>query len=129
LVGCQSAPAPVPYARPYPDLVQKESLNVQVFRRTQTVELTNTTARSIGPSTLWLNGRFCRPIDGLAIGQSLELPLKDFRDEFFDPFRGGGFFAVEAPERLVLAQLETHDVEGKPVMLGLVVVGGEAEQE
>ena len=54
--------------------------------------------------------------------------MKEFRDEFYDPFRGGGFFAVEAPERLALAQVETKDSEGKPVMLGMIVVGGGAEE-
>jgi hypothetical protein len=127
-VGCHSAPTVVPYARAYPDLKQSEVLNIQVFRRTKTIEFTNTTARAIGASTIWLNARFSRPIDGLAIGQSVTLPMKEFRDEFYDAFRGGGFFAVEPPERLALAQIETKDAEGKPVMLGMVVVGGEAEE-
>jgi hypothetical protein len=127
LAGCQSPPSHVPYARPYPDLKQTEVLNIQVFRRTKTIEFTNTSARAFGPSTIWLNARFCQPIDGLAVGQSMTLWMKDFRDEFYDPFRGGGFFAVEAPERLVLAQIETKDADGKPVMLGMIVVGGEPE--
>jgi hypothetical protein len=126
--GCQTPPTHVPYARPYPDLKQSEVLNIQVFRRTKTIEFTNTTARVIGPSTIWLNKRFCRPIDGLAIGQSMTLPMKEFRDEFYDAFRGGGFFAVEEPERLAMAQIETTGSDGKPVMLGMIVVGGEAEE-
>jgi hypothetical protein len=128
IVGCQSAPKSVPYARPYPELKQSDVLNIQVFRRTKTIEFTNTTARALGPSTIWLNERFCRPIDGLAIGQSMTLPMKEFRDEYFDAFRGGGFFAVEAPERLALAQIETTDIDGRRVMLGMIVVGGEAEE-
>src|SRR6185436_2559268 len=105
------------------ELKQTEVVNIQGFRRTKTIEFTNTTARALGPSTIWLNARFCRPIDGLAIGQSVTLPMKEFRDQF----RGGGFFAVEPPERLALAQIETKDNEGKPVLLGMIVVGGEAE--
>ena len=46
------------------------------------------------------------PIDGLAVGQTLRLPLGTFRNEFSEAFRGGGFFAPERPERLVLAELE-----------------------
>ena len=127
LSGCRSAPRPVAYARPYPEAAQAESINIQVFRRTKSIELTNTTARAFGKSTLWLNARFCRPVDSLGIGESLTLPLSEFRDEFYEPFRGGGFFASEPPDRLVLAQIETTGTEGKPVMLGMVVVGGEAE--
>jgi hypothetical protein len=127
LAACQSAPKAVPYARPYPDLKQSEVLNIQVFRRTKTVEFTNTTARAFGPSTIWLNARFCCPIDGLAVGQSRTMAMKDFRDQFYDEFRGGGFFATEPPERLVLAQIQTKDQDGKDLLLGMVVIGGEAE--
>lgn len=122
--ACHSTPSPQPYARPYPDLKQSEVLNIQVFRRAKTIEFTNTTARAFGPSTVWVNARFCQPIDGLAIGQSKTLRMKDFRDEFQDAFRGGGFFAVEPPERLALAQIETKTSDGKTVMLGMIVVGG-----
>jgi hypothetical protein len=127
LGGCQTAPTPVAYARPFPALKQSEVLNIQVFRRTKTIEFTNTSARKLGPSTVWLNARFCCPIDGLAVGETKSLPMKDFRDEFFDSFRGGGFFAVEAPERLALAQIETTGPDGKPLLLGMIVVGGEPE--
>jgi hypothetical protein len=103
-------------------MTREETLDIQVFRRTQTIELTNTTARRFGPGTLWLNARFARAIDGLDVGQTLVLPLAGFRDEFSDSFRSGGFFATEKPYRLVLAELET---EGR--MRGLVVVGSTEE--
>jgi hypothetical protein len=123
-LGCQSTPSPKPYSRPYPDLKQSEVLNIQVIRHTKTLDFTNTTARVLGPSTVWINARFCQPLDGLAVGQSVSLRMKDFRDQFNDTFRAGGFFAVEPPERLGLAQIETKDADGKPVMLGMIVVGG-----
>lgn len=127
LPGCHSAPSPRPYARPYPELKQSEVLNIQVVRHTRSIQFTNTTARPFGPSTIWINARFCQPIDGLAIGQSRTLWMSDFRDQFQDVFRGGGFFAVEPPERLGLAQIETKDADGKTVMLGMIVVGGGPE--
>lgn len=100
------------------------TLDIQVFRRQTEIELTNTTARSFGPSTLWLNARFSRPIDGFAVGQTLLLKLSDFKDEFGDSFRGGGFLATERPERLALAEIQPGDAK-PPAMLGLVVVGEE----
>ncbi len=115
-------------ARPYPgSLAQKGSVNIQVVRQTTTVELTNTTARDYGASTLWLNARYSRPIDGLKVGETLTLSMKQFRDEHGDAFRHGGFFATETPDRLVLAQIETKDAEGKAELIGLVVVGGVPE--
>jgi len=95
--ACHSTPSARPYARPYPDLKQSEVLNIQVVRQAKAIQFTNTTARAFGPSTVWVNARFCQPIDGLGIGESKTLRMKDFRDEFQDTFRGGGFFAVEPP--------------------------------
>ena len=124
--GCSSGPAtPGPL---YPrDLRQSETLNIQVFRTTKHVEMTNTTARSFGPSRLWLNARYSHPVESFAAGASLKYPLEEFVDELGDIFRGGGFFATEIPERLVLTQLEVPGPEGKPVLLGFIVVKGEDE--
>ncbi len=123
--GCRTAPEQRDYARAYPGGgASPETINVQVFRHTKTIEFTNTTAQAFGPSTLWLNARFSRPIDGLAVGETIELPFKEFVDEYSEPFRGGGFFATEAPDRLVLTQLETTGADGQRAVYGLVVVDG-----
>lgn len=106
-------------SRAYPkELTRRGTLPIQVIRHVTHIELTNTTARSFGPSTIWINGRFSMPIDGLAIGQTLRLDLREFRDEFGDTFRAGGFFATRDPDALVLAELENDDA-----MYGLIVVG------
>jgi hypothetical protein len=130
LTGCNALPtglADTPagaYDRPFPvELAQAEVLDIQVIRGPETtITLTNTTARTFGPSTLWLNGRFGRPIEGLAPGQTLSLNLYHFRDQYGEKFRGGGFFATKQPEQLMHAQLETL-VDGESAMIGLVVVG------
>lgn len=133
LPACQSTPEPVPYARELPrELKQEGVLDIQVFLETKHVSFTNTTGRAFGPSTVWLNGRFSRPIDGLAVGESVRLPLREFRDSFQDDFKGGGFFALQTPERLVLAQIETPRPDAlsegqKPQLFGMVVVRSEAE--
>ena len=123
--GCSSTPTPVDYARRYPERPNRGvTLDIQVFRGTKHVELTNTTALAFGASTLWLNGWYSRPIDGLAVGQTLRLPLREFRDEYSYAFRGGGFFATEKPERLSSVELETDSDEGR-VFYRLIVVGGQ----
>jgi len=126
LTGCASGPAaPGPL---YPvELRQTRTLDVQVFRSAKHVQFTNTTAEPFGESRVWLNARYSTDISGAAPGESITLPLDSFVDEHGDIFRGGGFFATEIPERLVLAQLETLDENRRLVMLGLVVVKGEDE--
>jgi hypothetical protein len=105
--GCGSLPE-VDYARQYPaQLSQRGSVNIQVFQTTKELELTNTTARAFGPCTLWLNQRFSRPLEGLAVGESLRISLEEFRDEYGDNFKPGGFFATAIPTTLVHAQLES----------------------
>lgn len=106
-------------SRPYPQSLAKEpSLPIQVLRDVTKIRLTNTSARSFGPSTMWLNGRYSREIEGLAIGETLTLEVGEFFDEFGAAFRGGGFFATVDPDPLVMAEIES---EGR--LFGLVVVG------
>ena len=122
LAGCSSGPAEILEGPRYPaDLPRAETLDVQVFKEEQSVRMTNTSARAFGPSTIWLNERYGRPIDGWAVGEPLDLRLDEFRDHYSEPFRPGGFFASEKPMVLVLAQVETEGAEGRE-MVGLVVV-------
>lgn len=101
----------------YPERPQATTLNIQVVRDGTVIRLTNTTARAFGPSRLWINRWYSRPIDKFDVGQTLELSLWDFRDQYGEPFEAGGFFAVRKPYRLSQAQLDTGDE-----LLGLIVV-------
>jgi len=124
--GCRSIPETVPYARAFPEShVQREVLDIQVFRDDTHIEFVNTTGREFGPSTIWLNQRYGCPIELIEVGQYVKIALEDFRDEYSDKFRDASFFATETPERLMMAQIETSDPanEGKSVLLGLIVVG------
>ena len=113
------SPIDAAYARPLPaDLSQEETLDIQVFRNGTRLVLTNSTARSFENATLWVNRRFSLPIERFEIGQTLDLPLRSFVDEYGVPFRAGGFFATEPPDPVVLVQLES---EGG--MYGLIVTG------
>ncbi len=107
----------------YPPTVKRgTTLDIQVARHGTHIDLTNTTARAFGKSKLWVNGRFARDIDGLAVGQSLNLSLKEFKDEYGYAYRAGGFFATQKSDRLVLAEIQPEDAS-PPEMIGLVVVG------
>lgn len=117
--GCQAKRDTTQASPGYPtDKPQTRTLDIQVVRAETTLTLTNTTARSYGQSRLWLNRWYSRTIDGLAVGQTLELPLNTFRDQYGERIRSGGFFATRKPETVELVQLETADA-----VLGLVAVG------
>lgn len=122
LGGCHGD-ATIAQGEIYPrTLARGQTLNIQVFRRETHIEFTNTTARNFGPGRLWLNGWYSCDLPSLAIGETVNLPLRDFKDRFGGSFRSGGFFATEPAERLALAEIQ---VGGE--MLGMIVVGGDEQ--
>lgn len=82
-------------------------LDAQVIPDGRTIRLTNTTPAPLGPGRLWLNQWYSAAIDAIAVGATVSMPLSTFRDEHGDPLPGGGFFAVQAPEPIVDAEVET----------------------
>jgi hypothetical protein len=113
----------VEYARSYPRATPSgDVLDIQVFRSGTKLTMTNSTSRSFGPSTLWVNERFSRPIDGFEPGETLTLDLYEFRDQYQDQFRAGGFFATRDPDPVVLVQLETGPEDASDEMIGFVIV-------
>lgn len=109
---------------PYPQAVEPGPVwDIQVFRDVTRLKMTNSTAIGFGPGRVWVNRRFSHPFDGLAPGQSLDLPLHRFTGEFGEPFRAGGFFATEIPEEVVMVELEaTSGTDRQPRRHGLIVV-------
>jgi hypothetical protein len=119
--ACSSAPIAGPG---YPEgLAQAETLDVQVVRDETHITFTNTSARAIGPGTVWVNRFFAKNIGRVEVGDTLTLDLRDFRNEFGERFRAGGFFATERPKDVVQVQVREN---GAQELLGLVVVRGEA---
>lgn len=97
---------------------QTRSLDIQVFRNDTEISFTNTTAHVIPAGTMWINAWYSAPIDAVGIGETVTLSLFDFKDQFGETFRAGGFFATERPTKLVLAQIEMENE-----LVGLVVIG------
>lgn len=107
---------------PYPEEIARgEVFDVQVFRDVTLLKFTNTTTRDFGPSVLWLNKRYSYPISGLASGETVEIDLNNFVDEYGDVYRAGGFYAQRSPAPVVLVELETTE-NGAPILHGFVVV-------
>jgi len=122
--GCQlfNEQLTAPPHSAYPeDITLGEVFDVQVFRDVSLLKFTNTTTRDFGPSVIWLNKRFSLPIPGFDSGDTIELDLHHFVDEFGDVYRAGGFFAQRTPAPVVLVQIETVENES-PILHGLVVV-------
>ncbi|TVQ33271.1 MAG: hypothetical protein EA376_02735 [Phycisphaeraceae bacterium] len=108
LGGCASAE--IRGGRPYPSQLERLTpLDIQVFRDVgpRELRLTNTSARSLGPSRLWINAWYSASVEPLEVGQTISVHISRFRDEHGERIRGGGFFAARAPEPIVLAELET----------------------
>jgi hypothetical protein len=94
--------------RAYPtELMQREVLDVHIIKHPTEIEFTNTSDRTLGPGTLWLNGRYGKEIEAVPSGATVRYTLIEFKDQWNDHFRRGGFWAKENPEVLYLTQLET----------------------
>lgn len=106
----------------YPNALPRgQNAPVQVFREVTTLRMTNTTARAFGPGRLWINQQHSAEVGLFAPGDTLELDLRDFTDEFGDVYRAGGFFAQRDPARVVLVEIETGPPDNRE-LVGFVVV-------
>lgn len=117
LLGCQ--PNFGEPTRAYPrHLEQQRVSDVQVFRDGPKATLVNASPVTYRDVSFWVNQRFVIEVPVLAAGEQITVDLRDARDEFGQIFRGGGFFAGEDPDPLVLGQLETSEGE----LIGLIVI-------
>jgi len=125
LAACSRARVQSLDGRAYPGPVAQDTvLDVQLVQASQSVTFTNTTPRPLGPGWLWINGWYSADLPEVGVGESIEVPLRDFRNEFGEAPRAGGFWAGRDATRVVHAQIETADPEsGASRFLGLVVVG------
>ncbi len=119
--ACSSRSGEIASEPAYPARAQSGSIDIQVVRDDTQISMTNTTARVLPSGRVWANRWFSREFPGLGVGESITMSLSEFKDEYGDTFRAGGFFATDKPAKLVQVQLETADQ-----LVGLVVVG---EQE
>lgn len=116
--GCAATADPNLAGPEYPAAaMQTRQLDVQVFREDTTVRFTNTSAIPLGPGRLWLNQWYSRDLPEIAVGETVDYSLSEFRDRYGESFRGGGFWASDKPELLAKAQVETA-----ADLVGLIVV-------
>jgi len=102
----------------YPGYTDRRNvLDIQIQLHGRELSLTNTTAAPLSAGRLWLNAWYSVPTPDIAIGQTVQFPLIAFHDEHGESIRGGGFFATEEPEEILLAELEISKS-----LYGLIVV-------
>jgi hypothetical protein len=124
LTGCQlfsekqtAEPGPA-----YPETMPRgTTVPIQVFRDVTTLRMTNTTAQTFGPGRLWLNKQHSIAVETFDPGETWELNLKDFVDDFGDVYRAGGFFAQREPASVVLVEIENGPADNRE-LVGFVVV-------
>ncbi len=93
--------------RPYPrDSHTTQVADMQVFRDGAKLKIVNSTAKSYRDFDLWINQRFVHHVDSLLAGETLELSLWDFRDEYGDTFNAGGFFRSIPPTPVRLVEIQ-----------------------
>ncbi len=127
LAACSTTP---PQPGPtYPDAIaQLRTLDIQVQRDVRTITLTNTTAQDLPAGRMWVNKWFSRDMpEGLPVATTVSFDLGEFVNEFGERFRAGGFFAINDPDDLVLAQYQTTTDAGDQVIYGLIVIDGRIE--
>ncbi len=106
----------------YPEAMPRgRSADVQVFRDVTVLRMTNTTAETFGPGVMWLNQQYAMPVESFEPGETWELDLKGFADEFGDVFRAGGFFAQRDPAGVVLVEIETGASDARELVSFVVV--------
>lgn len=117
LAACSSRSGEIPSEPTYPAKASSGSIDVQVVRDETVVRMTNTTARDLASGRLWANRWFSREFPGLKVGESITMSLSEFKDQYGDRYRAGGFFATDRPMKLVQMELETGEQ-----LIGLIVV-------
>jgi hypothetical protein len=125
LCGCQpDLYDPARATRAYPfELHQPASVDIQLFRDGEHITLYNATASTYSDFDLWLNQRYVAHVDSLPAGGNITLPLWDFWDERGEVINAGGFFRVDEPTPIRLAEIQT--AEDQP-LVGLVTIRAES---
>jgi len=122
--GCAPAYRP-DQAMEYPAALRVAGeADIQAYRREERLSITNTSARDFSGARLWLNREYSLVLERFAVGDSLDLALDTFRNEYGEAFRAGGFFAVDPPSNIASAELQTPDG-----LVAIQVIAGAVERK
>ncbi len=122
--GCERVwYAPAKATRPYPHHLHKaNAIDMQVFREGDALQIVNSTPRSYRDFDLWINQRYVRRVDVLLVGDTVQISLWDFYDQWGEAFNAGGFWRTDEPMPVRLVQMQLG--EDQP-LIGLVMIRAE----
>ena len=122
--GCQQTLYdPDRATRAYPrELHRPVSINAQVFRDGEYIEIQNATAVTYRDVDVWINQRYMKHVDEIPAGGSVELYLGDFWDQYGEAPVAGGFWRTDPPTPVRLVELQLSEEEP---MIGLVAIRAE----
>ncbi len=99
---------PARATRPYPrELHSTDAVDIQVFRKGESIEIVNSTPYGYRGADLWINQRYMHRLDGLPAGATVKLSLWDFYDERGSVFIAGGLLRTEEPVPVRLVEIQT----------------------
>ena len=111
---------------PYPfELHTTDTLPIQVFRDGSSLEIVNSTERSWGEVTIWVNQQYAHDLPSLGVGEHVTLHLTNFRNDYGEQFNAGGFFRTRQPTPVRLVELQPG--EGQPLVGLIAIRSGEGE--
>jgi len=109
--------------RAYPvELHQPVSINAQVFRDGEHIEIHNATAVTYRDVDVWINQRFMKHVDEIPAGDHIRLYLGDFWDKYGEAPVAGGFWRTDPPTPVRLVEIELADDQP---MIGLIAIRAE----
>jgi len=110
--------------RAYPDsLAQDRVVQIQAVPRETDLELINATSVDYKDVDIWINRRYVQHLGELAAGQTVRMPIAQFRDIWGQCPQPGGFWRTRKPTPLVVVQIQQDE---KSPLVGLVTVVPEA---
>jgi hypothetical protein len=124
LVGCaRQLYQPDRATRAYPfDLHTTQTVDMQVFRDHENLEIVNTTAMTYTDVDVWINQRYVQRVEAIPAGRSVTLSLWGFADQWGGVFNAGGIWRTYEPTPVRLVELQTQP--DQPTM-GLIAIRAE----
>ncbi len=125
VTGC-NAPLydPALATRPYPEaLEQSHVVQMQAVPQDLDLQIINATATDYLEIDIWVNRRYVQHVPKLLAGETISLPIVQFRDVWGQCPQPGGFWRTRAQTPLVFVQIQR---DATSPLLGLVTVVPEA---
>lgn len=107
-----------------PATAAPRTVDIQVFRNDEAIEIYNATAHSYRDFDLWINQRYVAHVAALPAGRKITLSLWNFYDQWGGRFNAGGFWRTYEPTRVRLVEIQ---ISADEPLVGLITIPAESE--